>query len=213
MQALAQLPEKLRQRRRVRQRMLDHETPRAAFSNPKYGSTSRNFIFRAMATKKLAPASKTAPYEEMREEDEPTEEEKTIPEEEEDEASANSACPDQDVAIAVCPKPKPETVCQKIYQRACAKLQVPPSMSVYDHLSRSQMALPHSGVGQDEVKAISIALVHNSSVHTLNMAHNRLGSSGAAFLSEALRENRSLVDLVSGSSGLVWHGLDMSGLD
>lgn len=37
---------------------------------------------------------------------------------------------------------------------------------------------------------------HNSSVHTLNMSDNRLGSTGAAFITDALRENRSLTDLV-----------------
>lgn len=39
---------------------------------------------------------------------------------------------------------------------------------------------------------------HNNSVHTLNMANNRLGSAGTAFITEALQENRSLADLVSG---------------
>ena len=69
MQALALLPEKIRQRRRVRQRILDPGSPRAAFANPKYGSTSRNFIFRVMATRKVSPAPIPAspPYQEMQE--------------------------------------------------------------------------------------------------------------------------------------------------
>ena len=69
MQALALLPEKIRQRRRVRQRILDPGSPRKAFANPKYGSTSRNFIFRVMATKKVSPAPipVTPPYQEMQE--------------------------------------------------------------------------------------------------------------------------------------------------
>ena len=69
MQALALLPEKIRQRRRVRQRILDPGSPRAAFANPKYGSTSRNFIFRVMATRKISPAPipATPPYQEMQE--------------------------------------------------------------------------------------------------------------------------------------------------
>ncbi|KAK7097088.1 hypothetical protein V1264_004115 [Littorina saxatilis] len=70
MQALALLPEKLRQRRRIRQRVLDPASPRAAFANPKYGSTSRNFIFRVMAQRKVAPAvepSVSPPYQEMQE--------------------------------------------------------------------------------------------------------------------------------------------------
>lgn len=56
MQALSLIPEKLRQRRRLRQRVLDTVSPRTAFANPKYGSTSRNFIFRVMASRKIAPS-------------------------------------------------------------------------------------------------------------------------------------------------------------
>ena len=41
-----------------------------------------------------------------------------------------------------------------------------------------------------------LLLQHNSSVHTLNIADNRLGSTGTGFITEALRENRSLADLV-----------------
>ncbi|XP_076468378.1 uncharacterized protein LOC143299134 [Babylonia areolata] len=156
MQALAQLPEKLRQRRRVRQRIVDHESPRAAFSNPKYGSTSRNFIFRAMAMKRITPhRPDTARYQEMRDEEEPTEDEETGGE---GETTPNSPLPVSDVTIEVR-EPRPETACQKIYQRACAKLQVLPSLCVYENLSRSQMVLAHKGVGHNEVKAIAIALV------------------------------------------------------
>lgn len=54
---------------------------------------------------------------------------------------------------------KLETPCQRVYQRACAKLQVLPSMNVYEHLPCTQMVLQHCGVGQDDVKAIAIALV------------------------------------------------------
>ena len=46
---------------------------------------------------------------------------------------------------------------------------------------------------------------HNSSVHTLNIADNRLGSTGTAFITEALRENRSLADLVSRQFGCFLH--------
>lgn len=40
----------------------------------------------------------------------------------------------------------PETPCQKVYQRACAKLHVLPVSSVYHHLSCSELVLPHSGI-------------------------------------------------------------------
>ena len=52
-----------------------------------------------------------------------------------------------------------ETPCQKIYQRACNKLCVLPSTTVYEHLPYSQLFLSHSGLGPDEAKAISIAIV------------------------------------------------------
>ena len=78
-----------------------------------------------------------------------------------DEEDCSTQATTDEIELAVYQK-KPETPCQKIYQRACAKLQVIPSMAVYDHLPCTQMVLPHSGVNQEEVKAIAIALVVSS---------------------------------------------------
>ena len=54
---------------------------------------------------------------------------------------------------------KTQTPCQKVYQRACAKLGVRPCTNVHDSLPQPKMALPHNGVGQQQVKAVAIALV------------------------------------------------------
>ncbi|PVD34743.1 hypothetical protein C0Q70_06020 [Pomacea canaliculata] len=173
MQALSLIPEKLRQRRRLRQRVLDTVSPRTAFANPKYGSTSRNFIFRVMASRKIAPSPMPGAA--------------VVPKVNVDETSEEETWPqihagDGDLEFY---SDKPETPCQKIYQRACARLQVLPSMSVYHHLPRSHMTLPHCGVGQDEVKALAIALV--------NLSHNAIATEGVRLVTETLLSNTSIV--------------------
>ncbi|XP_076446324.1 uncharacterized protein LOC143283834 [Babylonia areolata] len=203
MQALTLLPEKLRQRRKIRQRVLHLDTPRAAFADPKYGSTSRNFIFRIMATRKITPTPDGLPSSPFPETQEESPEEDDLTTQELSDGASTSGVDSSHH------RRKPETPCQKVYYRACAKLRVFPSTSVYEHLSRSQMALPHSGMGEKEVKAVAIALVHNVSVHSLNVADNRLGSVGTAFLTEALRENRSLADLNLSNNALGSDGVKL----
>ncbi|KAL8605545.1 hypothetical protein ACOMHN_031482 [Nucella lapillus] len=196
MQALTLLPEEMRQRRRIRQRVFDPESPRSAFGNPKYGSTSRNYLFRVMAMRKVSPAPPSV---------EPPRSELTEDSLEDEDLGPLTAPGDAPPDLDLPPGDSPETPCQKIYQRACAKLRVFPCRSVYQHLPRRHMTLTHSGVSGGQVKAIAIALVRNVTVLTLNMADSRLDVPGTAYLTEALRDNRSLADLdVSHNSLGVW---------
>ncbi|KAK6173228.1 hypothetical protein SNE40_016717 [Patella caerulea] len=101
------------------------------------------------------------------------------------------------------------TPCQTVYQRACEKLQVVPSRQVFQNLSLTEVILPRCGLGVKELKALAIALVHNNSVHTLDLHCNSFGSLGFAYLVEMLQENRSIIDLNVSECKLGRQGVQM----
>lgn len=85
--------------------------------------------------------------------------------------------------------------CQKVYMRACNRFNVSPAANFYKALKTEKVNLSHRQLGAPGVKAICIALVHNSIVQTLDLSENDMGPRGAEYIADMLKENNFVVNL------------------
>lgn len=85
--------------------------------------------------------------------------------------------------------------CQELYLRACAKYNVSPAAHFMKALKTERVNLNHRQIGASGVKALCIALVHNSIVQTLDLADNDMGPKGAEYIADMLKENNFVVNL------------------
>ncbi|KXJ14760.1 Leucine-rich repeat-containing protein 74A [Exaiptasia diaphana] len=81
------------------------------------------------------------------------------------------------------------------YIQACREAGVIPASFFLRNMQESDVDIKHHGLGPMGAKAISIALVSNTSVIKLNLRDNWLGADGASFIAEMLRENCYISDL------------------
>ncbi|KAL4230212.1 Leucine Rich repeat [Mactra antiquata] len=79
--------------------------------------------------------------------------------------------------------------CQEMYERACKEFGVHPVAYFHNALRSDKCVLKHRQMTADEIKAISVALVGNSSIETLDLAENDMGPLGASYIADMLREN------------------------
>lgn len=81
------------------------------------------------------------------------------------------------------------------YLQACRDSGVIPVSYFHRNLQQPDIDIKHHGLGPMGAKAIAIALVTNTSVIKLNLADNWIGSEGAGYIAEMLRENCYIADL------------------
>ncbi|XP_067663744.1 leucine-rich repeat-containing protein 74A-like [Haliotis asinina] len=175
MHALAKLPQRLRPKRQASRRLVAPETSKRGFSS-KYGATSSSIPLRMFTCTGSADRDGQEGEEYFKADD----------------SDVVSTSFDEVVDFV------PDTsgsVSQKVYQRACARLQLIPSKHVYSRLEQTEILLPNCFLGHTEVKALAIALVQNNTVHTLDLHGNEIGIAGLKYVVEMLQENRSIIDL------------------
>ncbi|KAL4236911.1 Leucine Rich repeat [Mactra antiquata] len=85
---------------------------------------------------------------------------------------------------------------KRCYSRACQKFDVVPSSNVLSKLSNSKsIDCKHYGLGPRGTMALSIALVINSRVTSLNLQGNDIGQEGINYLQKLLCETHTITDL------------------
>ncbi|XP_041359208.1 leucine-rich repeat-containing protein 74B-like [Gigantopelta aegis] len=179
MHALALLPQRLKPKRQGSRHQVAPETSKRGFSSARYGSMSSSISLRMLTC--TGRKSSDVDENKMKVSD------------------IDALEPFDGVADIL--KSSPVSISRTVYQRACARLQLVPSRHVYCRLEQTEIHLPNCFLGAREVKAIAIALVHNNTVHTLDLHGNDLGPKGLTFIVEMLQENRTIIDLnLSGTS-------------
>ncbi|XP_053393731.1 leucine-rich repeat-containing protein 74A-like isoform X2 [Mercenaria mercenaria] len=85
---------------------------------------------------------------------------------------------------------------KKCYSRACQKLDVVPSSYILTKLSNSKtIDCKHYGLGPKGTMALSIALVINSRVSSLNLRGNDIGQKGISYIQKMISESHTLTEL------------------
>ncbi|WAQ97928.1 LR74B-like protein [Mya arenaria] len=79
--------------------------------------------------------------------------------------------------------------CQEMYARACRQYGVHPVACFNEALKKDKCILRHRQMTPNEIKALAVALVVNSSVETLDLGDNDIGQKGAEYIADMLREN------------------------
>ncbi|XP_052795635.1 leucine-rich repeat-containing protein 74B-like isoform X2 [Mya arenaria] len=103
--------------------------------------------------------------------------------------------------------------CQEMYARACRQYGVHPVACFNEALKKDKCILRHRQMTPNEIKALAVALVVNSSVETLDLGDNDIGQKGAEYIADMLRENNfikhiNLEDNNLGAAG-VKHMVDL----
>ncbi|XP_045204097.2 leucine-rich repeat-containing protein 74B-like isoform X2 [Mercenaria mercenaria] len=85
--------------------------------------------------------------------------------------------------------------CQDMYLRACSTFGVHPVASFYKGLREEKCILWHRNMTTDDIKAIAVALVGNSTIETLDLSDNDMGPLGAKYIADAMKENTFITNL------------------
>ena len=82
-----------------------------------------------------------------------------------------------------------------MYMESCRKLNVIPASYFLRHMSDNKLEMKHHGLGPQGSKPISIAMVSNTSVLTLDLSDNWLGIEGGNYVCDMLKENCYITDM------------------
>lgn len=82
-----------------------------------------------------------------------------------------------------------------VYVDACKQIGVIPASYFVRHMDDQVLEMKHHGLGPQGAKPISVALVSNTCVLTLNLKDNWLGLEGGMHVCEMLKENCYISDL------------------
>ncbi|KAM4625889.1 leucine-rich repeat-containing protein 74A-like [Polymixia lowei] len=102
---------------------------------------------------------------------------------------------DTDLEIDEREKSNKDTSTAEVYLQACKLVGVVPVSYFVRNLGTSTMSLNHHGLGPLGGKALSIALVTDMHIDTLELADNHLLAEGAKYLVEMLRANFTIQNL------------------
>ncbi|KAL5016849.1 hypothetical protein ScPMuIL_006438 [Solemya velum] len=101
---------------------------------------------------------------------------------------------------------------QRTYERACRKLGVVPSSVCLRKLSNGKVIdLCNYGMEPKGVIAVSLAMVINCRVTTLNLQGNQLGRAGILYVQKMMSENETITDLVLSNNKLRTFGAQAIG--
>ncbi|XP_044144953.1 leucine-rich repeat-containing protein 74B-like [Bufo gargarizans] len=81
------------------------------------------------------------------------------------------------------------------YQSACQLFGVVPVSYFLRHMGDSELIMRHHGLGAQATKAISLSLVTNTSIVTLDLSDNWLEGEGSAAIADMLKENCYISEL------------------
>ncbi|XP_052776960.1 leucine-rich repeat-containing protein 74B-like isoform X1 [Mya arenaria] len=85
---------------------------------------------------------------------------------------------------------------KRCYSRACRKLDVVPSSYILSKLSNSKtIDCKHYGLGPKGTMALSIALVVNMRVTSINLQGNDIGQRGISYLQKMISESHTITEL------------------
>ncbi|PIK52516.1 hypothetical protein BSL78_10614 [Apostichopus japonicus] len=84
---------------------------------------------------------------------------------------------------------------KNMYLKACKDIGVVPASTFLRHISSPVVNMKHHGLGPKGAKAISMALVTNTSVTTLDLEDNWIEGDGGAYVAEMLKENCYIASL------------------
>ncbi|KAK2170737.1 hypothetical protein LSH36_1g25003 [Paralvinella palmiformis] len=78
---------------------------------------------------------------------------------------------------------------QRIYNACCRRTGVRPILNVAVHLRKSEVCVRHRAMTAADVKPLAVSLVSNPYVNVLDLGSNMIGSTGALYVCDLLREN------------------------
>lgn len=85
---------------------------------------------------------------------------------------------------------------RRTYEKICQKLDVVPSSKILRKLAESpSIDIRHYGLGPKGTMAVSVALVINSTVTTLNISGNNIDKTGILYVQRMMEENITITDL------------------
>ncbi|XP_048763915.2 leucine-rich repeat-containing protein 74A-like isoform X2 [Ostrea edulis] len=85
---------------------------------------------------------------------------------------------------------------RRTYEKICQKLGVVPSSKILKKLAESpNIDVKHYGLGPKGTMAVSVALVINSTVTTLNISGNNIDKTGILYIQRMMEENLTITDL------------------
>ncbi|KXJ17393.1 Leucine-rich repeat-containing protein 74A [Exaiptasia diaphana] len=93
------------------------------------------------------------------------------------------------------PKNDYDATGRKMYLRACDKLGTVPASYFVRHMTEPEMTMMHHGLGPAGVEAISLALIYNTTITSLNIRDNGIGEAGGEIMAKLLRENYYITEL------------------
>lgn len=88
---------------------------------------------------------------------------------------------------------------RNLYDLACKRFNLPPNSYFRKNIMNRKMRFPHRCMGPKAAKAICITLCANVTIRELDFRDNSLGAVGAFYVSEMMKENCFITDLVSNS--------------
>ncbi|XP_043924297.1 leucine-rich repeat-containing protein 74B isoform X2 [Protopterus annectens] len=81
------------------------------------------------------------------------------------------------------------------YKEACKRYGVVPISYFLRHMQDSEFTMMHRGLGPQDAKALSVALISNTTILKLNLRDNWLQGEGGAAVAEMLKENCFITDV------------------
>jgi len=99
-----------------------------------------------------------------------------------------------------------DTSCQGIYVDQCRRHDVTPSTYFLRHIDENEMTIRYCGLKPVNVKVMVPALKVNRTITKLDLRDNGLGSRGAVYIAELLKETVSIHELNLGKNDIGIHG-------
>ncbi|XP_067937699.1 leucine-rich repeat-containing protein 74A-like [Watersipora subatra] len=102
---------------------------------------------------------------------------------------------------------KEETISQATYLSTCKHLNVEPTPIILKSLNEDSLIIKYHPVGNLSLKAACVALVANTMVATVDLTHADIGTTGAVYLGDVLRENLYILDLIIAENNVGSEGI------
>lgn len=96
--------------------------------------------------------------------------------------------------------------CKGLYLEQCARHGVIPSSHFLRHINDEKLEIPYTGLKAIHIKVMVPAMRMNSTITKLDLRDNSLGSRGAVYIAQILRDNEYIDELNLADNGIGING-------